>query len=81
MTEKLLRQYYKLVIYPLVWYHFYGNPSDDTIALNINRTIFLGIFYLTKDRLQYKKCSRDVTQSESLLAAQREERPCKSKVG
>jgi hypothetical protein len=37
--------------------------TNQIASLNINRTIFLGIFYLTKDILQYKKCSRDVIQS------------------
>ncbi len=31
LTEKLLRQYYKLVIYPVV--PLYAKPSDDTFAL------------------------------------------------
>jgi hypothetical protein len=33
LIEKLLRQYYKLVIYPLV--HCYANPFGDTIALTL----------------------------------------------
>ncbi len=55
LTEKLLRQYYKLVIYNY-WYHFYANPSDDTIALravltnidNQRRTVTLQFWGMTR---------------------------------